>query len=137
MFLNTFFSFLLCHKKSSLRQFCRFIFLSERLGLCAAGMLDSIGFPMEKSFVGKVESQNIVFKFSAFGESVSNLGICNFQLSGFLLNKSESFSCSPRRFQMSNKSFKALLLFTQNRFLFLGFIDKIAKLNTMAYPRRH
>ena len=49
---------------------------------------------MEKSFVGKVESQNIVFIFSAFGESVSNLGICNFQLSGFLLNKSESFSCS-------------------------------------------
>ena len=60
---------------------------------------------MEKSFVGKVESQNIVFNFSAFGESVSNLGICNFQLSGFLLNKSESFSCSLRRFQMSNKSF--------------------------------
>ena len=51
---------------------------------------------MEKSFVGKVESQNIVFNFSAFGESVSNLGICNFQRSGFLLNKSESFSCSPR-----------------------------------------
>ena len=135
---NTFlFLFLLRHKKSSPRRLCRFIFLSERLGLCAAGMLDSIGFPMEKSFVGKVESQNIVFKFSAFGESVSNLGICNFQLSGFLLNKSESFSCSPRRFQMSNKSFKALLLYTQNLCLFVGFTDKIAKLNTMAYPRRH
>ena len=104
-FVTFLFLFLLCHKKSLLRQFCRFIFLSERLGLCAAGMLDSIGFPMEKSFVGKVESQNIVFKFSAFGESVSNLGICDFQLLGFLLNKSESFSCSPTRFQLSNKSF--------------------------------
>ena len=132
MFLNTFlFLFLLCHKKSSLRQFCRFIFLSERLGLCAAGMLDSIGFPMEKSFVGKVESQNIVFKYSAFRV---------FQILVFVIfNFQDSFWTSqnllivvPEGSKCPIKVFRLFFYTTYNLFLFLGFMDKIAKLNTVA-----